>query len=174
MTRPSTPTDSTRASSTAARSAPASGPSAPPDAPTAVVRSFISALETLDLDAASALLDAEVVYENKSLPTARGREATRRVLGALTRYCTAFEVDVHRLAAEGPVVLTERTDTLVVGRLRLSFWVCGTFEVLDGRIVLWRDYFDWAAVTGAFVAGTGRALGSLLRLLLRRPPRPTT
>ena len=24
----------------------------------------------------------------------------------------------------------------------LAFWVCGTFEVSGGKIVLWRDYFD--------------------------------
>jgi hypothetical protein len=38
-------------------------------------------------------------------------------------------------------------------RLDLSFWVCGTLEVRDGKIVLWRDYFDlatfaWQALTG--------------------------
>jgi limonene-1,2-epoxide hydrolase len=27
--------------------------------------------------------------------------------------------------------------------LRLQFWVCGVFEVDDGRITLWRDYFDF-------------------------------
>jgi limonene-1,2-epoxide hydrolase len=29
-----------------------------------------------------------------------------------------------------------------MGPLRLQFWVCGVFEVHDGRITLWRDYFD--------------------------------
>lgn len=24
----------------------------------------------------------------------------------------------------------------------MQFWVCGVFEVDDGRITLWRDYFD--------------------------------
>ena len=38
------------------------------------------------------------------------------------------------------------------------FWVCGTFEVRNGRIVLWRDYFDYANFVWAFVKGTFRAL----------------
>jgi limonene-1,2-epoxide hydrolase len=51
-------------------------------------------------------------------------------------------VKIHRIAAEGDTVLTERTDALIIGRLRLQFWVCGVFEVHAGRITLWRDYFD--------------------------------
>jgi limonene-1,2-epoxide hydrolase len=53
-----------------------------------------------------------------------------------------FEVKFHRIAEKGTAVLTERTDALVFGPLRLQFWVCGVFEVHDGRITLWRDYID--------------------------------
>jgi limonene-1,2-epoxide hydrolase len=134
-----------------------------PTDPATVVRAFLADLERLDLDAACAHLAPDVVYVNVSLPPARGLAATRRVLGLLASRATAFRAENHRLVADGPVVLTERTDTIEVGRLRTSFWVCGTFEVHDGRITLWRDYFDWAAVTGAFVAGAGRAALSLLR-----------
>jgi limonene-1,2-epoxide hydrolase len=28
--------------------------------------------------------------------------------------------------------------------------VTGVFEVVDGRIVAWRDYFDMATITSAF------------------------
>jgi limonene-1,2-epoxide hydrolase len=129
--------------------------------PAHVVRAFLADLERLDVDAACARLHPDVVYENVSLPPARGRDAARRVLGLLSR-ASGFRAENHRVAADGPVVLTERTDTIEIGRLRTSFWVCGTFEVHDGAITLWRDYFDWAAVTGGLLAGTGRALVSLL------------
>src|SRR4051794_12403345 len=59
-----------------------------PAAPAAVVRAFLTDLERLDLDAACARLHPDVVYENKSLPAARGRDATRRVLGMLTSRAT--------------------------------------------------------------------------------------
>jgi limonene-1,2-epoxide hydrolase len=52
-------------------------------------------------------------------------------------------VKIHRIAAEGNAVLTERTDALIFGPLRLQFWICGVFEVHGGRITLWRDYFDF-------------------------------
>jgi limonene-1,2-epoxide hydrolase len=137
----------------------------PPTAsdPATVVRAFLADLERLDLDAACGHLAPDVVYENVSLPPAQGLGATRRVLGMLTARATGFRAENHRIVADGPVVLTERTDTIELGRLRTSFWVCGTFEVHDGAITLWRDYFDWAAVTGALAAGAGRAVLSLVR-----------
>jgi limonene-1,2-epoxide hydrolase len=62
-------------------------------------------------------------------------------------------VKIHRIAADGNSVLTERTDALVIGPVRLQFWVCGVFEVHAGRITLWRDYFDMWDITKATLRG---------------------
>ena len=136
---------------------------APATAPD-TVRAFLAALERLDLAAAGELLDHDVVYENVSASRVRGRDATLRLLRGLFRPCTGFEATLHRMAATGAVVLTERTDAIVVGRLRIAFWVCGTFEVHDGRITLWRDYFDYADAVRGVAVGVGHAALSLLRL----------
>jgi limonene-1,2-epoxide hydrolase len=118
-----------------------------------VVRDFLVALERLDLDAAFALLDDVVVYQNVPFPAARGRRSVERQLRALER-CSGFEAAIHHIADDGTgTVLTERTDAIVLGRLRAAFWVCGTFEVRDGRIVLWRDHFDLANVLWGFLKG---------------------
>ena len=105
------------------------------------VEDFLNALQDEDLDAADAALDDDLVYENVGLPTIHGR---RRAMNLFRRMegRGGFEVKIHRIAADGAAVLTERTDALIVGPLRLQFWVCGVFEVHDGRITLWRDYFD--------------------------------
>jgi limonene-1,2-epoxide hydrolase len=64
-------------------------------------------------------------------------------------------------AAREGVVLTERVDVLTGPLLFLDLPVCGTFEVRDGQITLWRDYFD--------LAGAGaKLLVSPIRALLRR------
>ncbi|MGB3895721.1 limonene-1,2-epoxide hydrolase family protein [Mycolicibacter sinensis] len=106
------------------------------------VETFLDALADDDLDTAAAALAEDVVYQNVGLPTIYGRSATigvfRRMAGR-----AAFDVKIHRVAAEGAAVLTERTDALTFGPLRLQFWVCGVFEVHNGRITLWRDYFDF-------------------------------
>lgn len=69
-----------------------------------------------------------------------------------------FEVKIHRAAADGAAVLTERTDALILGPLRIQFWVCGVFEVHDGRITLWRDYFDFYDMTKALLRGVAGAV----------------
>ncbi|MEB3030886.1 limonene-1,2-epoxide hydrolase family protein [[Mycobacterium] nativiensis] len=108
----------------------------------ATVETFLAALADEDLDTAAAALAEDVVYQNVGLPTIHGRNATigvfRRMAGRV-----GFDVKTHRIAAEGSAVLTERTDVLTLGPLRLQFWVCGVFEVNNGRITLWRDYFDF-------------------------------
>jgi limonene-1,2-epoxide hydrolase len=70
----------------------------------------------------------------------------------------SFEVKIHRIAADGAAVLTERSDALIFGRLRLQFWVCGVFEVHDGQITLWRDYFDFYDM----IKATARGLAALV------------
>jgi limonene-1,2-epoxide hydrolase len=134
---------------------------APSDAPTDpvdVVRAFLAALERLDVDAALALTSDEIVYQNVPLPPARGRQAFEQQMRFLEKYCTGFEADIHRIAADGDSVMTERTDALIRDDFRAAFWVDGTFEVVDGRITVWRDRFDWVTVIVAVVAAVPRAL----------------
>jgi limonene-1,2-epoxide hydrolase len=60
--------------------------------------------------------------------------------------------DIHHLAAEGDTVLTERTDTMTVNGITAPIAVMGAFDVRDGLIVAWRDYFDMGLV-GRLMAG---------------------
>ncbi|MFY9921447.1 MAG: limonene-1,2-epoxide hydrolase family protein, partial [Mycobacterium sp.] len=106
------------------------------------VETFLYALQDEDFDAADSLMADNIAWQNVGLlPTLRGR---RRLISIFRRGegRVGFEVKFHRIAAEGNAVLTERTDALIIGPLRLQFWVCGVFEVHGGRITLWRDYFD--------------------------------
>lgn len=109
---------------------------------TGIVEGFLNALADEDLDTAGSILAEDVVYQNVGLPTIYGRSATLKVFRRMQGR-TRFEVKTHRIAADGSAVLTERTDALILGPLRLQFWVCGVFEVDDGHITLWRDYFDF-------------------------------
>ncbi|MFG2091508.1 limonene-1,2-epoxide hydrolase family protein [Spirillospora sp. NPDC048824] len=133
---------------------------------TRIVTDFLSALEDLDIDRALTYAAPEMVYQNVPLPPARGLPAVEKTLRAMSRYGTGFEARVHNIASNGPVVLTERTDVLEAGAWRAEFWVCGTFKVLDDRITLWRDYFDWTTFMAASVKGLG---GVVLSALSPRP-----
>ena len=116
------------------------------------VEVLLSALQAQDIDGAGAVLDENLVYENVGFPTIRGRTRAMKLFRGMQRRAR-FEVKTHRIAVNGSTVLTERTDALVFGPVRLQFWVCGVFEVRDGRITLWRDYFDMFDFTKAIARG---------------------
>ncbi|OBB74043.1 limonene-1,2-epoxide hydrolase family protein [Mycobacterium sp. 852014-52144_SCH5372336] len=126
------------------------------------VETFLYALQDEDFDTADGLLADHVEWHNVGYPTIRGR---RRIIGLMRRGQGrfGFEVKIHRIAADGSSVLTERTDALVFGPVRLQFWVCGTFEVHAGRITLWRDYFDTLDFLKATVRGLVAAVFPALR-----------
>ena len=134
--------------------------------PLGITRTFLESLEANDLDTALDLVDDDLEYINVSLPTVHGRsgldEAFRPLLGRF-----GFRVAFHHIGvdADDPeVVLTERTDALLLGPVHWQFWVYGRFEVRNGKITVWRDSFDWAdvlwglarGVVGAVIPGAAR------------------
>jgi len=117
------------------------------------VETFLYAVQDEDYDTADSLLADTIVWQNVgTLPTVRGRERIVKILRS-GQGRVGFEVKIHRIAAEGNAVLTERTDALVIGPLRLQFWACGVFEVHAGRITLWRDYLDMWDIAKATLRG---------------------
>lgn len=133
------------------------------DANTATVEKFLAALRDKDLDTAGGQLAEDLVYENVGFPTIHGSRRAMKLFAGMQRPSLGFDVKIHRAAAEGSSVLTERTDVLIIGPVRLQFWVCGVFEVHDGRITLWRDYFDTFDVVKAIVRGVLGAVVPALR-----------
>jgi limonene-1,2-epoxide hydrolase len=135
-----------------------------------VVERFLELLGSKDVDGSVELLAVDVEYVNVGWPTVRGRERVRRLFRAtLGRPGAGFEVYVHAISAAGATVLTERTDVLKLGRLRVQLWVCGRFEVRDGQIVVWRDYFDHVTFVAALVRGL---LGVVFPAARAKPPAP--
>lgn len=146
---------------------PAAGTSAL--SPQAVVETFLARLADGDVSGSGALLADDVVYTNVGLPTLNGRRRVVRALSALGGSRFSFEVYLHAITATGPVVLTERTDVICAGPVRMQFWVAGRFDVQDGQITLWRDAFDYLDCTRAVVRGL---LGAVVPAM--RPSAPTS
>jgi limonene-1,2-epoxide hydrolase len=122
-----------------------------------VVRSFLEHLARKETDAALALLDDEVVWRNTGLPAFEGRRV-HAMLRDMESRGVGFEVRWKHVAADGDTVLTDRTDVIGMGPWETSFGVRGTFEVRDGKIVLWDDAFSWLELLGSGVVGLARIL----------------
>lgn len=132
--------------------------------PLAIMRRFLTAMADGDGTTALELMGDRIVYTNVGLATLRGRSKAGRVIDLLARPGLGFGVHIISAAADGDTVLTERIDEIVMGPLRMRFWVCGKFVVNDGVIVVWRDYFDFLDCTKAFLrAVVGVAFPSLNR-----------
>ena len=129
-----------------------------PENPIAVVETFLRALEDKEFERAVSLLADDVVYQNMPFPADRGKPAVVRTLELFEKLVTKFEARIRNIAAQGGTVLTERVDVLSGRLFYLDIPVCGTFEVRDGKIVLWRDYFDLAETTAKLLLGPLRKL----------------
>jgi limonene-1,2-epoxide hydrolase len=129
------------------------------------VETFLYAVQDEDFGTADSLMADTIVWQNVGWPTLQGRKRIVKILRS-GQGRVGFEVKIHRIATDGNSVLTERTDALVIGPLRLQFWVCGVFEVHAGRITLWRDYFDmWDIAKGTLRGLVATVIPSLRQTL---------
>lgn len=111
--------------------------------PGEVVTALIRACEARDLDAVELLVADDIVYDNVPIGVVHGPAGVRRVLsGGVTAAATDVEWVVHRQVEGGPVVMHERTDRFLVEGTWVEIAIAAVFEVRDGRVCLWRDYFD--------------------------------
>jgi len=81
----------------------------------------------------------------------QGREAIKQFIAGFVAAVDGIDFNVHRQVSHGTLVMNERTDVMHRkdgGEVALP--VMGVFEVHDGKIAAWRDYFDMAAITKAF------------------------
>jgi len=141
---------------------------AAPSAPEEVTRRFLESMALGESETVVELLDPDIVWINVSLPAVRGKRTVAGMLRKLDNPRLGFAVRLITVAADGDTVLTERVDELRFGSFRTQFWVCGRFEVRDGLITVWRDYFDW------FDMGKGLVRGLLALAVPRlQTPLPT-
>lgn len=108
----------------------------------AVVDAFIAAIERRDLDAAMRLVHPDCEYDNVPIGPVHGHEAMRRVLEPMVARSEEILWPVARSASNGTIVFNERVDRFRAGDRWIEIAVAGVWEVEDGLITLWRDYFD--------------------------------
>jgi limonene-1,2-epoxide hydrolase len=117
------------------------------ESPIDVVRRFCAAWSA-NLGAAelAAFFTDDAVYHNIPMAPVTGRDAIKNNITSFIRPgapgIEAIEFHVVNIAANGAVVMTERVDRFTMPNKSFELPVMGIFEVHDGRIKAWRDYFD--------------------------------
>ena len=117
------------------------------ESPIELVRRFCAAWsDNLGAAELAAFFADNAVYHNIPLTPVTGREAIAKTIASFVRPgapgIESIEFRVLHIAADGPVVMTERVDVFKLPNKSFDLQVMGTFEVKDGKIEAWRDYFD--------------------------------
>ena len=108
-----------------------------------VVRRFCAAWsDGLGAGELAAFFTYDAVYLNIPLAPVTGRDAIATTIASFTGGVEGIEFRVINIVADGPIVMTERVDVFKLPDKSIELPVMGTFEVRDGKIVAWRDYFD--------------------------------
>jgi limonene-1,2-epoxide hydrolase len=117
------------------------------ESPIEVVRRFCAAWsDGMGADDLAAFFTDDAVYHNIPLAPVTGREAIANNFATFIRPgppgVEGLEFRIINIAADGPVVMTERVDVFNLPDKSFELPVMGVFEVSDGKINAWRDYFD--------------------------------
>lgn len=120
--------------------------------PLEIVEAFMVAMETLDYDTALTYVSDKCEYENVPMPDSKvyGPEGIRAILEPFFAPTKENEFLIIRSATSGPVVFLERIDRHLLSDGWIELPVTGVFEVHDGKITLWRDYFNLATLAPMF------------------------
>jgi limonene-1,2-epoxide hydrolase len=114
-----------------------------------IIRDFIAAWSRLDVEELVAFFAEDGVYHNMPTKPVAGHAALRGFIGAFVKDWTSTQWDVLNLVAQGDLVIAERLDRTMVGDKPVDLPCCGVFEMQDGKIKVWRDYFDMGTYVAA-------------------------
>ena len=120
--------------------------------PGETVEAFMAAFTRGEPARAAELAADDIVYDNIGIgatsfesivSTINGRQAMLVFLAPLRD----VEWVIHHQFSSGNMVINERRDKMASGGVRIDVPVLGVFEVVDGKITMWRDYSDMRTLT---------------------------
>ena len=112
--------------------------------PIDVVRQFCAAWSWADADALLAFMTTDAIFHNVPIDPVVGHDAIRSALEAFLGMANNVEFEIRNIASNGPLVFAERVDHFDLGGGHVDLPCNGVFEIADGKIAAWRDYFDMA------------------------------
>ena len=109
-----------------------------------LVEDFVAAFNAKDVDKIMSFWGPEPVYHNMPGPPVKGTEAVRGLIESFVNSAEKVDWEILHIAETGDTVLAERVDRFVIGGKEIVLPCSGVFEIVDGKIAVWRDYFDMA------------------------------
>jgi limonene-1,2-epoxide hydrolase len=107
-----------------------------------IVNDFCKAFARKNLEELVGYFTDDAVYHNMPMEPAKGKDAIRKTINTFLPMATSIEFKILKSVSAGNVVMNERVDMFDMGGKRIELPVAGVFEIQNGKISLWRDYFD--------------------------------
>jgi len=107
-----------------------------------IVRDFIAAWSRLDPAELASYFADDGCYFNIPTQPVRGRENVENFIRGFTASWTSTVWEIRNIAAVGDVVYAERLDKTKTAQGDVDLPCCGVFQMQQGKIKEWRDYFD--------------------------------
>jgi limonene-1,2-epoxide hydrolase len=116
------------------------------ETPLAVVRAYLREMEAMNFEEGVKHIADDAEYANMMMPTVRGPAGVRAALEPFFAPVVRNEFVILREVVNGNVVFVERLDRHLLKTGWVELPVTGVFEVKDGKIAIWREYFDLATI----------------------------
>jgi len=107
-----------------------------------IIREFIKAWSKLDAKELASYFTDDGIYHNMPIQPVQGRDNIESFIAGFLANWTATTWEIVSIIADGDFVVAERVDKTKVGEKSVDLPCVGVFELEDGKIKLWRDYFD--------------------------------
>jgi limonene-1,2-epoxide hydrolase len=116
-----------------------------------LIREFLAAWERRDTTFIVDAFTDDGVYHSTPLEPILGKAAIRE-------FVQSFEdvppgrLHIRHQVASAELVMNERIDHITMNGTLVHLPIMGVFEIEDGHIKAWREYFDMGPVKAAYVA----------------------
>ncbi len=107
-----------------------------------IIRSFCDAWSRRDAAEIVAYFTEDAVYHNIPMQPVCGHAAITAFIEQFLVQSSAVEFEIRSVAAVAETVMTERVDRFTTSERQIELPVAGVFELHEGKISAWRDYFD--------------------------------
>lgn len=108
-----------------------------------IVVDFWKAFDRLDLEAALCCMTDDCVHDDKPVGIHAGKEEIRKFFAPQMVEMAGFRAELKDTLCVGDMVMNERIDHIELqGGKKASLPVMGAYQIREGKIAAWRDYYD--------------------------------
>ena len=120
-----------------------------PEGPTAVAQTMLEAWDRRDFDAVLSLFAEDGVLHSMMLAPIVGRTSIAARLARLGAAAHKTRLRIRHIGVIDGQVYVERLDEITLDGQRTDVPVIGVFQIENGLVAYWREYYDRRQLLGA-------------------------